>query len=279
MAVTPYKPTTPGRRGMTTADKSAITRKKPVKSLLRVKKSQAGRNNQGRITVRHRGGGVKKFYRVVSSTFPEGFEATVEGIEYDPNRSANIALVRDSSDKPYYVIAGGKVKTGQTIRVGEDAPIEPGNRLPLSAIPTGTVISDIELTIGKGGQMVRSAGAGAQLMAKEGKYAQVRLPSGEVRMVNLRCQATIGSVGNEQHQNIKYGTAGRRRKMGWRPSVKGRAMNAADHPMGGGDGGKGSLGGHPMTPWGQKALGKKTRTRKDTNKFIVRTKHQAKRKR
>lgn len=279
MAVKAYKPTTPGRRGMTSADKSAITRKKPVKSLLRVKKSKAGRNNQGRITVRHRGGGVKKFYRVVSSSFPDGFEATVEGIEYDPNRSANIALVRDSKNKPYYVIASAKLKVGQKIQVGQEVPIEAGNRLPLGSIPTGTVIYDIELTLGKGGQLVRSAGAQAQLMAKEGNYAQVRLPSGEVRMINIACQATIGSVGNVQHQNIKYGTAGRRRRMGWRPSVKGRAMNAADHPMGGGDGGKGSLGNHPTTPWGQKALGKKTRTRKSTDKFIVRTKHQAKRKR
>ncbi len=279
MAVKFYKPTTPGRRGMTSADKSEITRKKPVKSLLVVRKSNAGRNNQGRITVRHRGAGVKRFVRIVSSTFPDGFTATVEGIEYDPNRSANIALLRDDKKKPYYIIAGSKIKIGQTITVGTEAPIEAGNRLPLESIPVGTVIYDIELKVGKGGQMVRSAGAQAQLMAKENGYAQVRLPSGEVRMIHLKCQATIGSVGNVQHQNIKYGTAGRRRRMGWRPSVKGRAMNAADHPMGGGDGGKGSLGNHPMSPWGQKALGLKTRRRKDTSKFIVRSRHQAKRRR
>lgn len=279
MAVKAYKPTTPGRRGMTTADKSAITRNKPVKSLLAVRKSKAGRNNQGRITVRHRGAGVKRFYRIVSSKFEDGFTAIVDGIEYDPNRSAHIALVRDESDKPYYVIAGNNLKVGQKIQVGKEAPIEAGNRLPLKNIPVGTVIYDIELTPGKGGQLVRSAGAQAQLMAKESDYGQVRLPSGEVRLIRLEAQATIGSVGNVQHQNIKYGTAGRRRRMGWRPSVKGRAMNAADHPMGGGDGGKGSLGHHPTTPWGKKALGLKTRSRKDSNKFIVRSRHQAKRRR
>ena len=277
MAVKQYKPTTPGRRGMTSQDNSQITTKKPVKSLLVRKKSQAGRNNQGRITVRHRGGGAKKFYRLINFNLPEGTKAVVEEIEYDPNRSARIARIKDENNKYHYVIAGSKTKVGQTIEVGTDATIQTGNRLNLTDIPVGSFIYDIELTPGKGGQMVRSAGTGAQLMAKEGKYATVRLPSSEVRLVLLTCKATIGSVGNEQHQNIKIGQAGRNRHKGIRPTVRGKSMNAADHPHGGGDGGAHAVGRIPKTPWGQKTLGYKTRRRKTTDKYIIKTKHQGKR--
>lgn len=277
MAIKTYKPTTPGRRGMTTPDLSSITKSQPVRSLLRVKKSKAGRNNTGRLTVRHRGGGAKKFYRLVNFGLAAESTATVEAIEYDPNRSARIARIKDQNNQYHYILAGSNMKVGQELKVGPKASIDVGNRLPLSAIPAGTFVYNIELQPGKGGQLVRSAGNTAQLMSKEGKQGQVRLPSGEIRIIDLNCMATIGSVGNEQHQNIKYGKAGRRRHMGRRPQVKGRAMNAVDHPMGGGDGGKGSLGGHPKTPWGKPTLGYKTRRRKSTNKYIVRSRHRAKR--
>jgi large subunit ribosomal protein L2 len=278
MAIKTYKPTTPARRGMTTANRDGLHKGRPVKSLTSIKKSNAGRNNTGRITVRHRGSGVKRFYRDVSMKLPDNFEGTVERLEYDPNRSAHIALVKDNTGKYSYIVASTTMKAGQTISSGSEATIANGNRLPLSEIPAGTTIYAIEMQPGKGAQMVRSAGTKAQLMAKEGDYAQVRLPSGEIRKFRLECSAAIGAVGNEQHQNIKYGSAGRKRRLGWRPSVKGRAMNAADHPMGGGDGGKGSLGGHPKTPWGQKALGLKTRRNKRNQSLIVRNRHQAKRK-
>jgi len=278
MAVKLYKPTTPGRRGMTSQDLSEITAKKPIKSLLVPMKSNAGRNNQGRITVRHRGSGVKRFYRLVNFKLATGTKATVEAVEYDPNRSARIARIKDEAGKYHYVLAHSTTKVGQVIEVGEEAPIQAGNRLALATIPVGSFIYDIELTPGKGGQMVRSAGTTAQLMAKEGKYATVKLPSGEVRLVLLTCMASIGGVGNVQHQNIKYGKAGRRRHLGWRPSVKGKVMNAADHPHGGGDGGKHGVGRIPKTPWGQKALGYKTRRRKSTNNMIVRSRHKGKRK-
>ncbi|MBP6880217.1 50S ribosomal protein L2 [Candidatus Saccharibacteria bacterium] len=278
MAIKTYKPTTPARRGMTTASRDGLHKGRPVKSLTSIKKSNAGRNNQGRITVRHRGSGVKRLYRDVSMKLPDNFEGTVERLEYDPNRSAHIALVKDNTGKFSYIVASSTMKAGQKITSGTEATISNGNRLPLSEIPAGTTIYAIEMQPGKGAQMVRSAGTKAQLMAKEGDYAQVRLPSGEIRKFRLECSAAIGAVGNEQHQNIKYGSAGRKRRLGWRPSVKGRAMNAADHPMGGGDGGKGSLGGHPKTPWGQKALGLKTRRNKRNQSLIVRNRHQAKRK-
>lgn len=209
MAVKQYKATTPGRRGMTSQDLSDITTRKPLKSLLRVKKSRAGRNNTGRITVRHRGGGVKRFYRLVNFRLPAGTKATVEHIEYDPNRSARIARVKDQHGLYHYLVADTNMKVGTIIESGADASIEKSNRLPLSSIPTGTFIYNIELQPGKGGQMVRSAGTKAQLMAKEGDYALVRLPSGEVRRVRVECMAHIGSVGNEQHQNVKLGTAPR----------------------------------------------------------------------
>ncbi len=278
MAIKTYNPTTPGRRGMTSQDTSIITTKKPLRSLIVAKKRTNGRNNQGRITTRHRGGGARRFYRLVNFALPAGTTAVVEHIEYDPNRSAHIARIKDQNDKYHYVLAPAGVKVGQKIVSGEEAPIENGNRLPIKSIPVGSVIHAIELQPGKGAQIARSAGNRAQLMAKEDGIAQVRMPSGEVRLVNVECTAAIGAVGNEQHQNIKIGKAGRNRHLGKRPSVRGIAMNAADHPHGGGDGGSHGVGRIPRTPWGQKTLGAKTRRRKSTNKFIVRSRHQAKRK-
>lgn len=281
MPIKMYKPTTPGRRNMTTQDMSKITTKKPLKSLLVVKKKNAGRNNQGRITTRHQGGGVRQFYRLVNFSLPTGTEAVVEHIEYDPNRSARIARIKDQTGQYHYILASSSMKQGQKISSGEEVAIENGNRLPLKNIPVGSVIHAVEMQPGKGAQLVRSAGNSAQLMAKEGEYAQVKLPSGEVRMINVACTASIGVVGNEQHQNIKLGKAGRSRKKGVRPSVRGVVMAAADHPHGGGDGGRHGIGGggkSPKTPWGQKTLGYKTRRRKASNKFIVRSRHAAKRK-
>lgn len=278
MAIKQYKPTTPGRRGMTNQDFDKVTTNKPVKSLLRVKKQNSGRNNQGRITTRHRGGGAKKFYRVVNFGLAEGTTATVEHIEYDPNRSARIARILDQDNKYHYILAANKMKVGDKVVSGKDASIESGNRLALKDIPVGSVIHAVELQIGKGAQLVRSAGASAQLTSKEGSYAQIKLPSGEVRMVHINCTASLGAIGNEQHQNIKWGTAGRNRNRGRRPSVRGIAMNAADHPHGGGDGGAHGVGRNPVTPWGQATLGYKTRSRKKTNKFIVRSRHVGKRK-
>lgn len=278
MAIKAYKPTTPGRRGMTSQDLSMVTHKKPVRSLLKTKKSNAGRNNMGRITTRHRGGGVKQFYRLVNHRLPEGAEVTVEGIEYDPNRSARLARVKDQHGLYHYLLADNNMKVGTKIQSGAKAPVETSNRLPLSAIPNGTFVYNIELQPGKGGQMVRSAGAKAQLIAKEGNYAQLRLPSGEVRKVRVECMANIGVVGNEQHQNVKIGSAGRKRRMGIRPTVRGVVMNAADHPHGGGDGGAHGTGKAPRTPWGQLTLGFRTRRRKQSNQYIVRKRHESKRK-
>lgn len=277
MSIRAYNPTTPGLRGTTTQDFDGITTKKPVKSLLRVKKAAAGRNNQGRITTRHKGGGVKQYYRVVNFKLAVGTQAVVEHIEYDPNRSARIARIKDQSGVYHYVLALRGMKPGQKFEVAEEAAIEPGNRLPLRNIPTGTQVHAIELQPGKGAQLVRSAGASSQLVAKEDNYAQLRLPSGEVRLVNINCMATIGVLGNEQHQNVRIGKAGRKRHMGIRPTVRGVVMNAADHPHGGGDGGRHGTAKDPRTPWGQKTLGYKTRSRKANNKLIVRTRHQGKR--
>lgn len=279
MAIQQYKPTTNGRRGQTSQDFSDITTRKPVKSLVRVKKSNAGRNNQGRITTRHRGGGVKQFYRLMNHQLADGTVAVVEHIEYDPNRSARIARVKDQHGLYHYIVAAKGMTVGTKIVAGNDAPVETYNRLPLSSIPTGTQIYAIELQAGKGSQVVRAAGTKAQLMAKEGDYALVRMPSGEVRKFRLECKASIGVVGNEQHQNVKIGSAGRKRRMGIRPTVRGVVMNAADHPHGGGDGGRHGAGKAPRTPWGQLTLGYRTRTRKSTNKMIVRSRHAAKRKR
>ena len=229
--------------------------------------------------MRHRGGGVRRHYRLVNHNLPAGLTLTIEEIEYDPNRSARIARVKDQYNLYHYVLADTSMVKGKTIQTGEEAPIEASNRLPLSAIPVGTMIYAIELTAGKGAQMVRAAGAKAQLMAKEGNYATIKLPSGEVRKVRLEATAAIGTVGNIQHQNVKIGSAGRRRRKGIRPTVRGVVMNAADHPHGGGDGGRHGTGKAPRTPWGQLTLGYRTRRRKGSNKLIVRTRHDAKRKR
>lgn len=279
MPIKAYNPTTPARRGMTSQDLSDITTRKPLKSLIKSKKQNAGRNNTGRITVRHRGGGVKRHYRLVNHRLAPGITATVEEIEYDPNRSARIARVKDQYGLYHYVLADTQMVKGKVISSGDDAPIETSNRLPLSKIPVGSQIYGIEINPGRGAQMVRAAGTKAQLMAKEGDYAQVRMPSGEVRFFRLECQATLGVIGNVQHQNIKIGSAGRKRRKGIRPTVRGVVMNAADHPHGGGDGGRHGSGKPPRTPWGQLTLGYRTRHRKDTNKMIVRSRFEAKRKR
>ena len=278
MAIKAYNPTTPARRGMTTQDTSEITTKKPLRSLLVAKRRTNGRNNQGRITTRHRGGGARRFYRLMNFNLAAGSTATIEQIEYDPNRSARIARIKDDKNNYHYIIAAKDMAVGQVITSGEEAPIENGNRLPLKNIPVGSTIHAIELQPGRGAQIVRSAGNSAQLMAKEGDYAQVRLPSGEVRLVHQECTASLGVVSNEQHQNVKIGSAGRNRHKGKRPGVRGVVMNAVDHPHGGGDGGRHRMAKAPRTPWGQKTLGFKTRRRKSTSQFIVRSRHAAKRK-
>lgn len=278
MAIKQYNPTTPGRRGMTSQDFDQITTNKPVRSLLVAKRRGNGRNNQGRITTRHQGGGAKKFYRIMNFNMAAGMTATIEHIEYDPNRSARIARIKESNGTYHYILAAKGMAVGQTITSGDEAPIETGNRLKLKNMPVGSIIHAIEMFPGRGAQMVRSAGNGAQLMAKEGANAQVRLPSGEVRLFNVECTASLGVVGNEQHQNIKIGKAGRNRHKGKRPGVRGVVMNAADHPHGGGDGGRHRMAKAPRTPWGQKTLGFKTRRRKATQQFIVKGRHAAKRK-
>ncbi|MBP7760674.1 50S ribosomal protein L2 [Candidatus Saccharibacteria bacterium] len=279
MAIQAYNPTTNGRRGMTSQDFSDITTKKPVRSLVKIKKTTAGRNNQGRITTRHKGGGVKRMYRLMNHQLAAGTSAVVEHIEYDPNRSARIARIRDQHGLYHYILAARDMKVGMSIESGETVAVENGNRLPLANIPVGAQIYAIEIQPGKGGQMVRAAGTKAQLMAKEGDYAQVRMPSGEVRRFRLECMASLGVVGNEQHQNVKIGSAGRKRRMGIRPTVRGVVQNAVDHPHGGGDGGRHGTGKAPRTPWGQLTLGYRTRRRKSTDKDIVKTRHDAKRKR
>lgn len=278
MSIKLYNPTTPARRGMTSQDLSEITTNKSLKSLVKCKKQNAGRNNTGRITVRHRGGGAKRHYRLVNHNLAAGLKATVEEIEYDPNRSARIARIKDQYGLYHYILADTSIKKGKVIVSGSKAPIEPSNRMPLSMIPIGSQIYAIELYHGKGAQMVRSAGAKAQLMAKENDYALVRLPSGEVRRFRIEVTAAIGVVGNIQHQNIKIGSAGRNRRKSIRPGVRGVAMNAADHPHGGGDGGRHGTGKPPQTPWGQLTLGYRTRRRKDVSNLIVKSRHDAKRK-
>ena len=277
MAIKTYRPVTPGQRQKTTEDYDQITTKKPMKALLASKKQQAGRNNQGRITVRHRGGGVKRHYRIITYKLPHNLTFTVEEIEYDPNRSARIARVKDENGVYYYVIADNKMKKGSTFKTGKKAEIETSSRTALENIPVGTFVYAIELAPGKGAQMVRAAGTSAQLMAKEGGYATLKMPSGEVRKVLSAREASIGTVSNEQHQNIKIGSAGRRRRKGIRPTVRGVVMNAADHPHGGGDGGRHGSGKAPRTPWGQLTLGYRTRRNKKTNKMIVRSRHEGKR--
>ncbi|MBR2841429.1 50S ribosomal protein L2 [Candidatus Saccharibacteria bacterium] len=277
MGIKAYRPMTPAQRQKTTQDFDQITTKKPMKSLLASKKQQAGRNNQGRITVRHRGGGVKRHYRIITYKLPQDLTFTVEEIEYDPNRSARIARVKDQNGVYYYVIADTKMTKGTKFKTGNEVEVETSNRMPLENIPVGTFVYAIELNPGKGAQMVRSAGTSAQLMAKEGRYATLKMPSGEVRKVLVSCEASIGTVSNEQHQNIKIGSAGRKRRKGIRPTVRGVVMNAADHPHGGGDGGRHGSGKAPRTPWGQLTLGYRTRRNKKTNKMIVRSRHEGKR--
>ena len=278
MAIKAYRPITPAQRQKTTEDYDQITTNKPLKSLLVAKKQQAGKNNQGRITVRHRGGGVKRHYRLMTYNLPKDLTLTVEEIEYDPNRSARIARVKDQNGTYYYVLADTKMTKGTVFKTGESAEVETSNRLKLANIPVGAFVYAVELTPGHGAQMVRAAGAQAQLMAKEGNYATLRMPSGEVRKVLLDCEASIGTVSNLQHQNVKIGAAGRRRRKGIRPTVRGVVMNATDHPHGGGDGGRHGSGKAPRTPWGQLTLGYRTRHNKKTNKMIVRSRHEGKRK-
>ncbi len=271
MAIKKYNPTSPARRFMTVSDFAEITKSMPERSLLAKKDKHSGRNSYGRITVRHRGGGNRRKYRIIDfKRNKDGMNATVIGIEYDPNRSANIALLQYEDGTKAYIIAPLGLTDGDVVVSGEGADIKPGNALFIKDIPVGTLIHNIELYPGRGGQLVRSAGNSAQLMAKEGDYAQVRLPSGEVRMIRLDCKATIGIVGNQQHENISIGKAGRKRHMGWRPTVRGVVMNPNDHPHGGGEG-KSPIGRPaPVTPWGKPALGLKTRKKKNkTNKFIV----------
>ena len=272
MGIKTYNPYTPSRRNMTGSDFSEVTKKTPEKSLVASKKKNAGRNNQGRITVRHQGGGNRQKYRLVDfKRKKDNIPATVVGIEYDPNRTANIALICYADGEKSYIIAPEGLKVGATVMNGTEAEVSVGNCLPLANIPVGTLIHNVELYPGKGGQLVRSAGNSAQLMAKEGKYATLRLPSGEMRMVPLNCRATIGSIGNADHNLIKIGKAGRKRHMGIRPTVRGSVMNPNDHPHGGGEG-KAPIGRPgPCTPWGKPALGLKTRKKnKQSNKLIVR---------
>ena len=272
MGIKTYNPYTPSRRQMTGSDFSEITKTTPEKSLLDSKKRQAGRNSQGKITVRHRGGGAKKQYRIVDfKRKKDGIPATVIGIEYDPNRSANIALICYADGEKAYILAPAGLTDGMKVMNGPEAEVRVGNCLPLSEIPVGTQIHNIELYPGKGGQLVRSAGNSAQLMAKEGKYATLRLPSGEMRMVPIICRASIGVVGNGEHNLINVGKAGRKRHMGIRPTVRGSVMNPNDPPHGGGEGKTGIGRPGPSTPWGKPALGLKTRKKnKASNKLIVR---------
>ena len=273
MGIKTYNPYTPSRRNMTGSDFSEITKTTPEKSLVVSLKKNAGRNNQGKITVRHQGGGNRQKYRMVDikRNSKDGIQATVIGIEYDPNRSANIALICYADGEKSYILAPQGLTNGMKVMSGEHAEAKVGNCLPLSLIPVGAQVHNIELFPGKGGQMVRSAGNAAQLMAKEGKYATLRLPSGEMRMVPIECRATIGVVGNGDHNLVKIGKAGRKRHMGIRPTVRGSVMNPNDHPHGGGEGKTGIGRPGPCTPWGKPALGLKTRKKnKQSNKLIVR---------
>ncbi len=270
MALKVYRPTSPGRRGMTGASFEEITKDKPERSLLLPLKKRAGRNAQGRITVRHRGRGAKQMLRLLDFKRDKvGVPGRVAAIEYDPNRSARIALIYYADGEKRYILAPLELNVGDIIKSGSDAELKPGNNLPLKSIPSGTLIHNIELQKGRGGQLARSAGMAAQLMAKEGEYVLVRLPSGEARRINSECSATIGQVGNVDHQGVKLGKAGRKRWLGWRPSVRGSAMTPRDHPHGGGEG-RSPIGlPGPKTPWGKPALGYKTRKRKASDKMII----------
>ncbi|MDI6753431.1 MAG: 50S ribosomal protein L2 [Thermodesulfobacteriota bacterium] len=269
MAIKSYKPTSPGRRFQTVADFAEITRRRPEKSLLIPLTKSGGRNAYGRITSRYIGGGHKQRYRLIDfSREKVDIPARVASVEYDPNRSARIALLHYADGEKRYILAPHSLKVGETVLSGERVDIKPGNALPLKNIPMGTMIHNVELKRGKGAQIIRSAGSSAQLMAKEGKYAHIKLPSGEVRLVHLECYATVGQVGNLDHQKISLGKAGRNRWLGRNPRVRGVAMNPVDHPLGGGEG-KSSGGRHPVTPWGVPTRGYKTRQNKATDKFIV----------
>ena len=271
MGIRRFKPYTPSRRNMTVSTFEEITKKTPEKSLLAKKKEKAGRNSYGRITVRHQGGGNRQKYRIIDfKRNKDDMYATVVGIEYDPNRSANIALLEYEDGTKTYILAPQGLKDGDKVISGAKVDIKPGNCKPIESIPVGTMIHNIELNPGQGGKMVRAAGQGAQLMAKEEKYSHVRLPSGEMRLVLTRCRATIGTIGNSDHENIKIGKAGRKRHMGIRPTVRGSVMNPVDHPHGGGEGRAPVGHAGPMTPWGKPALGYKTRKKnKQSDKFIV----------
>ncbi len=271
MGMKHYRAYTPSRRNMTTSDYAEVTKKSPEKSLLATKKKNAGRNSYGRITVRHQGGGNRQKYRLIDfKRLKDNVEATVVGIEYDPNRSANIALIQYEDGEKSYILAPQGLTDGMKVVSGEKVDIKVGNAMPIENIPVGTMIHNIELNPRQGGKLVRSAGQEAQLMAKEGAYAHVRLPSGEMRLVSIKCRATIGTIGNSDYENVKLGKAGRKRHMGIRPTVRGSAMNPNDHPHGGGEG-KAPIGRPgPVTPWGKPALGYKTRNKKKlSNKFIV----------
>ncbi|MFZ5590510.1 MAG: 50S ribosomal protein L2 [Bacillota bacterium] len=274
MPVKSYKPTSPGRRFVTVSTFEEITTDQPEKSLLRPLKKTGGRNNQGRITVRHRGGGAKRMYRVIDfKRDKDGIPAKVATIEYDPNRSARIALLHYADGEKRYIIAPHGLQVGMTVVSGPDADIKVGNCLPLRNIPLGTMIHNIELYPKGGGKLVRSAGTAAQLMAKEGKYAHIRMPSGEMRLVLQDCRATIGQVGNIDHENITIGKAGRSRWLGRRPTVRGVVMNPVDHPHGGGEG-RSPIGRNPVTPWGKPALGARTRKKKPSDRLIVKRRYQ-----
>jgi large subunit ribosomal protein L2 len=278
MAIKVYKPITPGMRGMTGYDFEEITKSKPERSLTLNRRKNAGRNAYGRVTVRHRGGGNRNTIRLVDfKRNKNGIPAKVAAIEYDPNRTARLALLFYVDGEKRYILAPVGLRVGDTVQTGPQAEIRPGNSLPISNIPVGTMIHNIELKEGRGGQMVRSAGTAAQLLAKEGDYAQVRLPSGEVRLVRQGCYATIGQVGNLEHSNVKLGKAGRKRHMGIRPTVRGTAMTPRDHPHGGGEGRQPIGMPGPKTPWGKPTLGYKTRRNKETDKYIVRRRNAGKR--
>lgn len=269
MGIKKYKPTSPGRRFQTVSDFEEITKSKPEKSLIVKNSKSSGRNNNGRITTRHRGGGHKRRYRIIDFKRNKfGIPAKVAAIEYDPNRSARIALLFYADGEKRYILAPLKIKVGDAIMAGPDADIKIGNALPLRKIPLGTIVHNIELKAGRGGQLARSAGSSAQLMAKEGDYAHLRLPSTEVRMVHLDCYASIGQVGNAEHELVSIGKAGRNRWLGKRPTVRGTAMNPVDHPHGGGEG-KATSGRHPVTPWGKPTLGYRTRRNHQSDKYIV----------
>jgi large subunit ribosomal protein L2 len=270
MPVKKYKPTSPGRRGMSVSAFSEITKSKPEKSLLRPLPKKAGRNNQGRITTRHQGGGHKRQYRLIDFKRNKyGVPAAVASIEYDPNRSARIALLQYADGEKRYILAPNGLKVGDAIMSGPEAEVKLGNALPIANIPVGSYIHNVELQPGRGGVLVRSAGVQAQLVAKEGEYGSVRMPSGEMRLIHIRNMATLGQVGNTEHSLVTIGKAGRSRHLGKRPSVRGSVMNPVDHPHGGGEG-RAPIGGQPQTPWGKPTLGYRTRRNKSTQKFIIR---------